>query len=420
MDDQAGAPYPIDMNLSVDGSTTDTQLAHQPHLITSLAICLLVVVISVWTYQDALEHDFVGWDDDINIYENPFLPGVGEEKMARFWEKPFQNLYIPITYSTWFLLARPGAPSEEPGLDPLPYHFANLVLHSLNTVLVFALLCRLLSPGTGKETADRDRAIRFIAALLGSLLFSLHPVQAEAVNWATALKDLMCGFWSLAALNLYVRIATRKKQWSRTAVYVAATAAFALALLSKPSAMVLPVIAIVLQWLIMGVAFRRTLIPLLPWFALALVQVWLTKASQPAEAIAHLSAPWTRPLIALDTVSFYVRKLIFPLNLCPEYGRTPEKVVAAGHLWFAWILPPALAAVAVFRSTPRTVRAGLLVILVRILPMLGLVPFTHQKYSTVAERYQYVGLLGTALLVAFLCRDTWRERDPWREGTSDE
>ena len=111
-----------------------------------------------------------------------------------------------------------------------------------------------------------------------------------------------------------------------------------------------------------------------------------------------------RPLIAGDAITFYLGMLVWPAHLGVDYGRTPEAVMHQS--WWAAarsLIPVALLVVllALRRRWPRLL-AGYLIFVAALLPILGLVPFDFQQYSTVADRYVYVGMLGVALAAAAL------------------
>src|SRR5207237_7199255 len=140
-------------------------------------------------------------------------------------------LYIPGTYTVWTGLAYVGQLREADEhfikLNPWVFHGANVVLHALAAMVVFALLRALEMPAG--------------AALAGAVLFAAHPVQVEAVGWASGLKDVLSGLFSLVALWLYVLWAQGKSY------YALATGAFVWAVLCKPSAMVVPGIAVLID-----------------------------------------------------------------------------------------------------------------------------------------------------------------------------
>src|SRR5207244_4244518 len=126
----------------------------------------------------------------------------------------YMDLYVPVTFTVWAVLARV---SSEPWL----FHAASLVLHGAAAMAAFGLLRRLV----------RDER----AACAGAMLFALHPVQVEAVGWMSGAKDLASGLFTLLALGRYVDFASMSRgSPGRRRAIVWASAFYVLALLSKP------------------------------------------------------------------------------------------------------------------------------------------------------------------------------------------
>jgi hypothetical protein len=110
---------------------------------------------------------------------------------------------------------------------------------------------------------------------------------------------------------------------------------------------------------------------------------------------------WTRPLIAADSLAFYLWKLIWPANLSVVYGRAPQRAVGEGWVYSTWIAP-LLAGVLVWilRRRIPLLTVGAAVMVLGLLPVLGLTRFMFQVHSTVADHYMYIPMLGVAITVA--------------------
>ena len=112
---------------------------------------------------------------------------------------------------------------------------------------------------------------------------------------------------------------------------------------------------------------------------------------------------WTRPFIALDALAFYLSKLFWPASLGIDYGRSPSYVMQHGDLRWTWILPAGIAgALWVTRRRSRGFIAGAAICVAALLPVLGFIPFDFQYYSTVADHYLYLPMLGVAVCAAWL------------------
>jgi protein O-mannosyl-transferase len=360
-------------------------------------LALALVGVTALLYAGVRDHEYLSWDDDVFVYRNPHLQPPSWQSVEAYWSAPYAHLYVPVPYTVWVGLARalggPG-PRGDWQVPPGPLHLASAAFHALNVLLVFGLL-RLL---TGEDRG----------AAAGALLFAVHPMQVESVAWSSELKDLLSGAFSLASLWLYLvwcgesQPGGQRRRWM---LYGAATLAFVLALLSKPNAVALPLVAGLLAVVLLHRTPRRAATSLVPWVAMALAYAVFTRHVQPVAA--GLDIPlWQRPFVAGDALAFYMAKALLPLQLAADYGRTPQSVLQGPWVYVVWLVPAAVvtAAVVARRRWP-WVLAGVGVLCLALLPALGLTPFDFQQYSTVADHYAYVAMLGPALLVAgFLSR----------------
>jgi hypothetical protein len=120
-----------------------------------------------------------------------------------------------------------------------------------------------------------------------------------------------------------------------------------------------------------------------------------------------LPAPlWARPMVALDALGFYLAKLAVPIGLTNNYGRTPQFIIARGTIYYAWLIPAAVAVALVFARSRRLIAAALLFV-AGVLPVLGLTTFLYQQFSTVADRFVYLSMIGPAMGVAFILSRRW-------------
>jgi len=322
-------------------------------------------------------HAFVLIDDNVHLEENLLLQPASWAHVAHFWKGPFLGLYVPVTYTLWSAEARLAFSPETKKLDPKVFHRVSLGLHALNSLLAF-LLFRAFFPLGG--------------AVLAALFFSLHPVQTEAVAWASAQKDLLCGMFGLGALLFYVRFCkTNHRGW-----YVVATLSYLLALLSKPAAVGLGLAAWAMEVGVMQQPAKRALKRTLPWIALALPILIVTKILQPDQHIGAMVEWWQRPFVALDTLAFYIAKTLVPLRLAPDYSRSPDILIHHWMIYFSWLIPFIFGVL--FARRIRGAGYVGLIFLAGILPVLGFIPFYFQVFSTVADRYLYLSLLAPALV----------------------
>jgi tetratricopeptide (TPR) repeat protein len=142
----------------------------------------------------------------------------------------------------------------------------------------------------------------------------------------------------------------------------------------------------------------------------ALPFAWIAKQEQPDSTILFHPPFWARPLVMLDSFSFYLQKFIAPISLAADYTRTPREAMENGWIYYTWILPVTLAGLSYFkRKQWPWLGLGLGIFALGLLPASGIVSFQYQKFSTVADRYVYYAMPGLALIVAGIV-DTLRSQ----------
>jgi tetratricopeptide (TPR) repeat protein len=373
-------------------------------------IVMAVVLLTVAAvYAETVTFKFLPfWDDDTNIHRNPLYAPLSWGSVWFFWKGPFQQLYIPVTYTAWaglVALSRilAGTTVSFGPINAALFHGANLMAHLLSVGMVFLILRRLLMKMTA---GGGNSSVRVLAAsAVGALTFGLHPVQVETVAWVSGLRDLLGGALALASLEVFLSWLDRpaplaRGNWAR---YAGATLLLLLAFGSKPGTVVTPALALVCGlWLLRsGGRGWRPLLWLLPWFLVAGAEVVMTSHSQPAAELARSLVPvWARPLVAGDALAFYLGKIFWPAppwGLCADYGRAPNFLFEAGTLFWSWLIPAALVALLWVFKRLRVYLIPCLLLALGVLPTLGLIPFNFQVVSTVSDRYLYLAMLGPAL-----------------------
>src|SRR6185436_18142276 len=211
------------------------------------AAVLIVVILTLAVFYPVFMHDFVTWDDTHNVARNQDMLSPSWEKVEWYWTHQYKDLYIPVTYTLWAgvaTVARISTGDAHGGveLNPEVFHAVNALLHVASAVVVFGILRRLIGNAW--------------AALLGALVFALHPVQVEPVAWISGLKDVLSGLLALVAVLAYIHFAQNNKLWW----HALATAAFVLAMLAKPSAVVVPFVVLIIEWLVLKRGLREAIV----------------------------------------------------------------------------------------------------------------------------------------------------------------
>jgi Flp pilus assembly protein TadD len=356
---------------------------------------LVLVIAVIVVYLRTFGASFVLFDDNHHVYANPFLNPVSLAGIGRLWRHAYEWLYIPLAYT---ILAGIALFAQTPAqmmssigqtvtVSPGAFHFASVVFHIANVLLCLLLVLRI----------TRSRK----TALLCSLLFAVHPLQVESVAWISELRGLTSAFFGLAALNVLVssrQIGDSAPAKSRVLYWVSPLLVIC-AMLCKPAAVVLPVAVLIIDRVALATSWRRSVVTAAIWGASVLPFALITQSLQDVIP-AGVSLWWQRPFVAGDALAFYLFKAVVPINLCIDYGRTPHSVMSNGWGYLVWAIPASLFLLAsLYRRQRPMVQLGALMFVAFLLPNLGLVPFKYQGYSTVADRYAYLPLIGIGLVV---------------------
>ncbi len=198
------------------------------------ATAAAVLLITLWLHWPSVHNGFLSWDDGTYLEKAIEVqpPSVATIRWA-FTTTYFGN-YHPLTWLSYIADWRIW------GRNAAGHHATSVVLHALNAGLVVMLAWMLLRIGTRLSTGEQLAT----AAAVG-LVFGIHPLQVESVAWISQRKTVLCGFFSLASLCMYLwytqRAQARARLWAATALFVAA-------LLSKAMALSLPVVMLAMDF----------------------------------------------------------------------------------------------------------------------------------------------------------------------------
>ncbi|MGD0899503.1 MAG: tetratricopeptide repeat protein [Thermoguttaceae bacterium] len=369
------------------------------------AALLLALTVTV-VFGRVCTHDFLAWDDPQNVLKNPRVNPPSWRGLGQCWQEAYWGLYCPLSYTFFAAEAALAQSSSDQGgravLRPAYFHAGNLALHIACVLLAFVLLRRILARGVdrqGETPPGRNSAVRDAAACGGALLFGLHPLQVESVAWISEARGLLCAVFAMVALWQYVEYSEfSRSRRSRIVHYVVATGALLLALVSKPTAVAVPLVVGALELGLWRRPFGRVFWPLAPWLAAAAVVAAGTRSLQSESLLPWVPPLPVRPLVAADALRHDLVTLVAPLWLTPDYGRSPRWLMDQGWISLAGapILLAALLALMGLGRSRRMWWTFTAVFVACIVPVLGLVPFHFQRISTVADRYLYLALLGPA------------------------
>ena len=325
-------------------------------------------------YSHALQNELTSFDDDFYITRNPYLRDFSWEGAKAIFSSFYTSNYHPLTTLTYFL------EFHFFGLDPFPYHLANVVLHVLNTWLVYKVTEEL----SGKR----------LTALIVSVLFAMHPMHVESVAWVAERKDVLYAFFYLSSLWAYLRYIAAD---GATKYYVVSLLLFICSVLSKSTAVTLPVVFIIVDIYKGRKITMRTLLEKAPFLVLSLVFGILNIMAQSAggsiNTIASSLGLGNRIFLITAAISSYLFRLVVPYYLC---GIHYFPVLNNGFLPFYYYLSLPFVAIIVWFVLRRSAFRKELVFgssffLVSVLLMLQIVSVGS---ALTAERYTYISYIG--------------------------
>ncbi len=374
----------------VDKASKD--LARQKATKSGVPIWLFAALaITFLSFFPALRNGFTNWDDNGYVFENAHLGRpLGEAVAYFFGPHYFIGNYIPLTmslYSFVFHLA---------GLDAQSYHTLSLFLHLVNVSLVFWFIYLL----SGKK-----REVAFFVALF----FGIHPMHVESVAWIAELKDVLYTAFFFSGLIVYWNYLAKQRSPVKEHIgyYLAVLAFFILSLLSKPAAIIFPVVLLLIDYYAGRKSTTRLWIEKLPFFLLSVLFGFIAVRAQQADRLLHDYYPLSqRFFFAAHSLLVYFIKFLAPVGLALFH---PYPRVTDGHLPVAYYAAPVVVLLLfylVFKTVERTrlIAFGVLFFVVNLLLVLQLVSVGD---AIVAERYTYVPYIGLLFVAGMLLYDVY-------------
>lgn len=398
-----------------------------------VAIGLFAVTFAL--YSPTLSYGFVNMDDLRNFVQNEHFRGLGWSNLRWMWTTMWMGPYQPLSWMSLGLDYTIWGLDDEGNLVTTGYHLTNVLLHSLNVVLVFGLVLRLFRcckwaprvsgikkgalPASGGDDAGSPRGWTsgaFWGAVLAALLFGLHPLRVEVVAWSTERRELLSTTFLLCSVTSYLRAgllrgrATRRdRRWA----YAASLLFFTLSLLAKAIGMTLPVLLLFLDkyplrrvrggwraWL--SPQGRRVLIEKLPYVLLAIPIMCVAFVGQQTNSSMvplRLHSVPARLATCCYGLIWYLRTSVFPVNLGPLYPlMVPVNPLSAKFLPNILAVIGLTCALWILRRRAPSVWLAWVSYVILVSPVIGIVQTGPQ---IAADRYSYLSCIPWAALVGF-------------------
>ncbi len=379
-----------------------------PRFLVETAICILLCCATLAVFWQVRTFEFINFDDQLYVADNRYVQqGLSWETVVWAFTDAtrFTNYWVPLTWLSILL------DYQLYGMHAGGYHLTNLILHILNTVLLFLAL--------------RWMTGHIWRSALVAALFALHPLHVESVAWVTERKDVLSTLFWMLCLLAYTGYVRRPGAIRYLAVFVF----FVMGLMAKPMLVTLPFVFLLLDYWpfdrlkptgttvettrreMKGRLLRLTAekAPFLGLIAVVSVMAFLTQ--QEGGAVKSLADYPMNVRIgnALVTYVLYIGKMFWPVRLAffyPHPGALPLwQVMGAGVLLAAMTL----LSIAKAGRYPY-VLVGWLWYIGTLVPVIGIVVIGNY---VMADRYTYISLIGLFVPVVWAGADLLPHR--WRQ-----
>ena len=388
--------------------TPSTLNSDRPSLFSDARVHAAILVLAVGiVYSNTLGNGFV-WDDTILFIGKEFYASFGVLKvLSTGWHRVE---YLPVRDMTYI------ADHALWGWSPFGFHLTNVVFFALTVVVVYALSVEIISLLQRYASSAYSEDIAKPAALFIATLFAVHPLQSQSVSFVTCRNVLVSGLFFFLSLVLFLRHLDLQGQRAGRLSYLLSLLCFSLAVLSKATVIILPMILIVIVLFNAKQKKIPALVLVLPFAVLSVVFYVLHKqVAVQAKLIRedlfefgiHNTAMTAAKAVQIPF--FYLCKVVFPKDLIAEYDITfirslfhPGVLIALTVLfcgaWLAWK----------YRRSQPAVLFGFLWFIVTLIPVMNFYP----TRPVVADRYAFLPLYGIflplGLYTAMLLRSRMR------------
>ncbi len=350
---------------------------------------IILAVILMGSYLmlgGVLDNEFTNWDDHDYVVENEDIKQLNLRTISSFFSENYVGLYTPLTLVSF------AVDYQLFGLDPTGFHLTSLIVHLLNTALVYLLILTLF----------HSRAMSIVVAVF----FSIHPLNIETVAWISSRKDLLFVLFYLLSLLAYISY----KKNGKLLWIVLSFVCFILSGLSKPTALTLPLVLILIDYVKDTQISLRHFVNKLHFFLVsaALFIVGLISALKvnPFNVKPFGYNFIEEVILALYSLGYYVYHAIFPHQLTNfhAYPYNDNSWIGAEYWIGAIFFMGFIALLIYFRKKEKKYLFALLFFLITILPVFRIAP---TGFPIVSERYFYLSSVGIIAFISFWVINHW-------------
>ena len=278
-------------------------------------VLAVLAVVTFAVFYPSLKCEFTNWDDGTYVTENPMIWKLDGRALKEIFTSPVSLNYHPLTMLSLAIDYKLGK------LNPYYYHLNNVLIHILNTLLVFVFIRMFMEGYNRKIISENFRPDPFNVALITSAFFGIHPMRVESVTWVAEKKDVLYLFFFLLSIIFYLRYLDSKK----ISLMIWCFVFFICSCLSKGMGVVLPVVLVLIDWFY-GKAktlkqIFQSVIKKTHFFVVSVVFGVVAFEIQSHGAIAAMGTFTLFQRLTFGCYGFimYLWKLLLPINLSAFY-----------------------------------------------------------------------------------------------------
>lgn len=366
---------------------------------------LVIALISFAVYANSLSNEFV-FDDEsvvlgdptiIHLYNIPryFTAQEGFHKVIGRYYRPVVSASYAIDCAVW-------------DLKPFGFHLTNILLHIINSLLVFKFLIYMFEEKKG----DSSNSVSYIAAI-GALVFAVHPIHTEAVSWVSGRTDSLSFTFFIASFIYYLKFSKCTVSSKKKLFFALVCVYYVLSLLSKEMAITLPVVIVLYDLVVPKLSWNSLKGKMQVYFAMAAISVmylvlrWVIMKDVPERETYYYFFSKdikTTFLTMFQTIPLYLKLLVLPVGLIYHYnGYLPyiNSFLGTGVI-IAFVVTSFLVLLCVYLFKKHSlISFSILFFFVTLMPVMNIIP----TMNFMAERFLYIPSISIILILVYLVHD---------------
>ncbi|MBI5587414.1 MAG: tetratricopeptide repeat protein [Deltaproteobacteria bacterium] len=369
---------------------------------------MTLFAVSLGVYSVTLKYGFV-YDDHSQVLENPWIRELSRVPDILFssgtaFQNKAANTFRPVLHLVFM------AEYHAFGLKAWGWHLVNVLLHSLNAIMVFLVASTIFSDETAETLREPTVSLSshpsvrtFVPPFFAGLLFALHPVNSEVVSWVSAVPELTFTLFLLLSFYIYARGGQGAPVQMLSLVF------FFLALLGKETALSLVFIIFAYEYSGGEGGLKRGIKRCVPYL-LAAVPYMALRTYAVGGVLHHKQAAlsaYGALLNAFPLVQKYFWKLLWPSGLNALYEFYPVSSVLDPGVTGGAAAALMMAAALFLARRSKATLVGLTMVTVPLLPVLYIPALSSAPF---ADRYMYLPTAGLAILFSCAMKKAFSTR----------